>query len=290
MFKPFENQQLHRLGPHVARPLGALFSVVLLVLALSLSGCKTLGNRVEQTQLPEGAPAVEDVLRDLAQNDALLQTLEARGRFIVISPNLGEGKMACNARIQYRRPTDLNIIGTHQLGFLVFRMISVGEEFYLEFPTEDKCFYLVKGLRIESVQFSVSPSDVAKEMFLAESWADLNPREFHLESYDPATGIARATVGSRKNPRRRLELQGPPWRVLRSERLDRSGEVVSETTLSDYYEKDGIRFPTVVDCHFISEDSTMKFMVKDPTMNPDLAPEIFTIDPKVAIECSSTLN
>jgi hypothetical protein len=261
-----------------------------LFIATVLAGCGTLGNRLNQRDLPPGAPEVTAVLEDLAENDTLLNTLDARGRFIVESPDLREGKLSCAAHIWYRRPTDLNVIGTHQLtGLQVFKLTCLGSEFLLQLPTEKKCYYFLNDMPVEDTQFSVSPSDVAKEMFLAESWAEIKPNQLTIEAYDDSTGVLTIAVGSRRSPRRRIELSGPPWRVIKNTRLEKDA-IVSETTMSEYYEKDGVRFPTEVDCWFPSRQSRMTFKVRDPKINPEFNNDPFVIDREAAKACSKSLN
>jgi hypothetical protein len=254
--------------------------VALAALFVGLAGCGTLGERMQRGALPPGAPTEQDVLSDLAANDAKIQSLsESNATLTLKSPRL-KATQTVSADIKFQRPDRLRIVG-RQRAFRneVFRITSVGSEFVVDIPGEGEPTYRRAGETIEGVPFTVSPSDIARELFLPEDWAGLRRGQVRMTGYDPASGRATLEVGPRRNPWRRVTVEGPPWHVVVSERLDEEGIVVARTTLEDYREYDGIRFPSTIDAVFPTEETELKFTKFDkPKFNVPLKESDFAID------------
>jgi len=261
----------------IALILQSSFFIFLLCGAL-VSGCAHLGERVERLPLPEGAPSERDILADLAANDSAIANFKATGAFTLESPDLTAVKRFKDGSITFRRPADLCVVGRKYLGAAVFRLTCVGNEFLIEFPaTREEPYYRLEGERFDSVPFSVSPSDIAREMFLPEPWAQLKMREVHVTSYEPDTQTATLEIGPKRSPRRRLVVSGPPWVVLRGERLGPDGETLAVTTKEDYRVVDGIRIPARIDAWFPGEKTRMTFDMRAITPNVALDNSLFDI-------------
>lgn len=246
---------------------------------LSLSGCVRLGTEFQARDLPPGAPAPEDILHDLAANDAAIHTFRATGVFTLKSPELTATQLLRESAISFRTPSDLMVIG-RKYGKQVFRLTCIGPEFIIEFPTEKQYYYRAEGERLEGLADTVSPVDIAREMFLPEIWSDLDPRQVRLTGFDPARGIASMEVlsaGLRRRPRRRLLLEGVPWVVRRSELLDRNGQVIATTVKDAYHEQGGVRFPTQVESAFPAQDALMRFDMRELFLNTALDDTQFDI-------------
>ena len=154
----------------------------------------------------------------------------------------------------------------------------------MEFPTSaEDSFYQLEGDDYEDVPFSVSPSEIAREMFLPEAWLELPRREVRLLQFDEVGRHARLEIGPRNQPRRRVDValvgENPPaWVVVRNIRLDENGVQLSVTTLSDYEEIDQIRFPGRIDAYFPTEDTRMTFTMRNIRPNYLLTDADFNLE------------
>jgi len=253
-------------------------AVVASVLVALLVGCATTGERLSWAPVPDGAPEPADILADLAANDAAIHSFKATGQALLSSPEFAAVRKFKHSRIYFRRPADVYVEG-RKVGSAVFRLRSVGREFLLEFPaTRDEPYYRVGGEDFEGVDFSVSPSDIVREMFLPETWGSLRRRHVRLTGYDEASRTAELVVGPKRVPRRRVTVMGPPWVVVRNELLDREGNVLAITESGDYTVQEGIRFPMSIDAYFPPEDTRMTLTMRTVFANPDLAESLFDIE------------
>jgi hypothetical protein len=251
-------------------------------MALGLgSGCAGLGRQLQQSPLPPGAPDAATIVESLAANDEKIQNFRAAGTFTLQSPKLDAVEKFPTGSIAFRKPDELFVEGRLVVGIPAFRLVSVGSEFLIEFPRkrnpEERYFYRLEGETLESVPFSVSPADVAREMFTPVDWFTYDRDRIRIVSYDETYQTAMLELGPRRRPERRLTVQGSPWVVVRNERLDERGEVIADTTLSDHHEVDGIRFPAYVDAQFPGEQTRMTFEMRNIRMNTDqVSDDLFT--------------
>lgn len=248
-------------------------------ISVFLPGCVShLGTRIEHAPLPPGAPDPAEILAELAANDSAVQNFRAKGTFTLESPDLSGAKTFRNASILFRRPASLSVLGRNDLGMAAFRLTCVGSEFLIEFPaSKDEPYYRLEGERFEDVPFSVSPSDIAREMFLPESWGELKAREYRLIAFDALKQEATLEIGPKRQPRRRVVVRGPEWVAVSSERLDDDGNVIALCTKSDYRLLDGIRFPSVVEACFPNAETRMTFEMRTIRPNAELKDEDFDI-------------
>lgn len=273
----------------------SLHACGLVAFCILLPACAGLGHRLERAAAPEGAPDIKKVLRDLAANDAAcgdagaaIRNFRAAGTFTLECPEVEGIQRFTSGMIAFRTPADLCVVGRVRLGAIAFRLTCVGREFLVEFPTErdpeKRYYYQLQGEKFESVPFSVSPSDVAREMFLPESWSALKPKEVRITAYDArvqaACGDAEAAtieIGPTGHPRRRLvvvplahDSGTPQWVVARSELLDDAGRTIALTTKGDYREVDGFRFPSRIEVQFPGENARMTFEMRNIKINTNL--------------------
>lgn len=256
---------------------------------LMMAGCGTIGTRIERADIDPGAPSVGEVLEDLAENEAAVETFRAAGSFTLESPEFDSIKKFRGGRILFRRPTDLYVQGNHRITNIpLFRLTSSGEEFVMVFPTEkDQSFYQIEAEQFEDVPFTVSPADIALEMFLPERWAELKRREVRLVEYSAERGEALLEVGPRRHPRRRVWAarvgqDEPRWVIVRNVRLSEDGRVLAHTESSDYRELEGVLFPAVVDAWFPTEETRMRFEMRNIRLNVDLPDEEFNVRARAA--------
>lgn len=250
-----------------------LWSALLLGVALGCAGCAThggarLGTMVGQSALPEGTPKAEEILGDLAQNDAAMASFRASGKFIVKSPQLEETLLLPQSTIVFRRPSDISVVG-RKMGSPVGRLTCVGDEFLLEVATRHEFLHGDRGARFASVSEEVSPADIARETFLPEAWSALGPERVRMVAFvateQRATFEILAARGRKVH--RRIEVTGPPWVVRKSELLDARGHTIAVTTKDDYRDNGGVRFPAEIRSEFPGENAFMEYSMKSFTLN-----------------------
>jgi len=265
----------------------SLPALLLLSIALGTSGCATsgarLGGSVQQTLLPEGTPTPEEILGDLAQNDAALESFRATGKFIVKSPQLEETLLLPQSTIVFRRPSDISVVG-RKMGSPVGRLTCVGEEFLLEVATRHEYVHGDRGARFESVSEEVSPADIARETFLPEAWSSLGAERVRMVDYVAAEQRATFEILAPRGRKvhRRVEVTGPPWVVRRSELLDERGRTVAITTKEDYRDNNGVRFPAEIRSEFPGENAFMEYAMKTFTPNETPDPALFDIAARIS--------
>ena len=280
----FNLSSFHLTGIHMKAPIRrAAYIAAAIVLGGLVSGCAGLGQRVEVAALPDSAPDASEILEDLARNDARIENFRGAGTFILESPDFDAVKKF-RGNIKFRRPADLYVQGNHRITNIpLFKLTCVGQEFLMEFPgSRDRSFYRIEGEQYEDVAFSVSPSDIAREMFLPEDWGAIRPREARVVRYDTETNVATVAIGPRNEPRRLIDVMrvnpdDPSWVIARNTRIDKSAKVIAETNLDGYSAIDGTMFPTEIDAWFPTEETRMIFRMRNVQLNTALPDKDFDI-------------
>jgi hypothetical protein len=263
---------------------GRLLTVplALLLISLCLTGCHRLGERVELRPLPAGAPEAGEILASLAANDKAIRNFKATGSFTLESPDLSAVQRFSFGLIEFRRPADLFVVGRNNLGMALFELICVGNEFIIYFPADksEEPYYRLEGEKFDGVPFSVSPSEIAREMFLPEEWDKLTPKDVRLTEYNPEQKTALMEIGPKRAPWRRLSLTaaaGNAWVVTKSERLDKKGAVLAVTTRGEYRDVEGVIFPALIDASFPGQQTRMMFDMRKIFPNTKLNDADFEI-------------
>ena len=140
-------------------------SIFTVIVCLALSACTRLGGHMERHALPSGAPTVETIMGDLASNDTAIKNFRATGTFVLKSPDLASTQLLRESAIQFRPPVSLYVVG-RKYASTVFRLTTAGEKFLIEMPTEKQYYFSTKGERVKGISVDVSPSAIAKELFL----------------------------------------------------------------------------------------------------------------------------
>ncbi|HPU98449.1 MAG TPA: hypothetical protein PLO53_10910 [Candidatus Hydrogenedentes bacterium] len=241
-------------------------TLLILCFFAGLTGCARLGERMERVELPPGAPSVEEILRDLNQNEQSLKGFRATGTIILQSPELESTQVSRESVIVYQAPLSLHVVG-RKYGTRVVELICSGDAFLLLLPTEKQYCYKPLG-----EQFSkLTTGEMAREIFQPEIWSNLPPDRVRLVGFYPESGSAELEIRYPEQKRRRLvKVQGLPWVVLENRLYDARGNLLAETLKRDYYVLDGIRFPREVESRFPSETAWMKMSLRKIELNPPL--------------------
>jgi len=250
----------------------------------AFSACGSLGERIDIADTQGSQPKISTILGDLQANGVALRSFEGGGAMLLESPHFA-GKRTFTSKVFFRKPGELFVQGRHRAtGILVFRMLCVDEEFVMDFPKKKgESFYQVEGEEFEDVPFSVSPSDIAQEMFLPENWEGLKRRECRLVGWNTDSGTATMEIGSKDSPRRRIEValtesDSPRWVIVSNELLnEKNGNRIALTSLEDYTQNEDILFPSVIDATYPTEDTRMKMTFRKIEVNAEVEEEFFDI-------------
>ncbi len=254
--------------------------VIVLLALLSPLGCARLGARIEPLPLPQGAPAVRDVLSSLARNDAALRTFRATGTAMIKAPEVESVQVSRESVLHYRYPNQLYVIG-RRYGTRFIELVHADDAFIIEFPTRREYCHRVTEERFETV----TTADIVREMFRPEVWSDLSPRDTRIAAYDEATQSATIEIWAMKPVpwlRRIVVVQGAPWVVLESKRLDQNGGLIAHTIKSNYHELDQVRYPGEIECSFPGEAAWMRFVMRRVDVNIPLDEGVFDVDARAA--------
>jgi hypothetical protein len=181
----------------------------------------------------------------------------------------------------------LYVQGQKRLGPVAFKLTCVEDAYLMEIPaSREDSFYQLEGDTYRDVPFSVSPSDIAREMFVPEPWLDIPRDEARLIGFDEEAQTALLEIGPEDAPRRRIDiarvnLEHPAWVVTRNTRLDDIGNVIAVTELTEYHELGGIRFPALIDAYFPTEDTRMTFELRNIRPNYELTDADFDIEGRI---------
>jgi hypothetical protein len=277
----FNPKTCNNLGRSQFHAWGRLILVV--TVALCATGCARLGEnvqfRVEGVEIPDSGR----ILTDLAANDHAIQSFYGAGTFILESPEFN-AKRKFRGSLRFERPHKLHVQGRDRLANItVFRLICVESEFLMEFPRQkEESFYQLEGEEFENVNFSVSPSDIVKEMFLPEEWSGVKKRSIGVVDYVEETNRLVIEMREGRRLHRRLELQqvdmvSPRWVITRHIRFDEYGTILAVTELSEYSRVEDALFPGQVDAYFPTEATRMTFSMRNIQLNTEIDPEFFDI-------------
>jgi hypothetical protein len=252
------------------------FSLLPCLCLLILSGCATPGGPARLASLPAGAPDAYDVLTALVENDSQIRNFKGTGTLILESPEFTATQVLRQSAIAYEVPDALSIVGRKH-GTLVFELTSKGEEFLVELPTERDYYYRLEGERFKEVPFSIAPGDIAREMFIPELRGRLGENRVDLTAWDPATRTAVIEINAGKFPARVVTVEGPPWKLIRSELRNEKGDLIAVTERGDYREIYGVRFPGKVTAEFPGEQAMMSLAFRNIEINTSLDDGVFDV-------------
>ena len=258
------------------------------VLSVIFPACTGRTPVLEWTAGSGNTPKITQILSDLEKNDSRIESFRAAGTFTLESPEFEAIRKFRRGRVLFRRPNALYVQGNHRItNMTLFKLISVDKEFLIEFPTnKNESYYRLEGEEFEDIPFSVSPSDIVREMFLPESWGKLRRREARITAYDTERQVATVELGSRNKPRRRIEVtqvnpENPVWVIIRNELLEPDGQRIAITLSSDYRAFDGVYFPSKVDVFFPTQTTRMIFELRNIRLNGKFPDEIFNIRERI---------
>lgn len=243
------------------------------MLCLLFSACKTTG-KTQGTVIPAPAsalPVLAEIVADLRANDDAVKDFRAATTFTLTSPKLKSVQRFTNGSVVYRKPADLRVVGRNAANMTLFELKSRGPEFLIEFPPEndldDRYFCSSEAGDIANAPFPVAPADIAHEMFSPIDWSAVKASDFTLDSVNDQTGETTLSVTMQNGLRRQIVVQGKPWRIVHNMLHDAMGALLSDTTMSDYQDINGVRMPAHVVADFPGESTHVEFALRNLRVN-----------------------
>jgi len=247
-----------------------------------IAGCATVPEpTTDATPSDESSGTlIAEVLKDLAAQDEAVSGFRASGKFMLKSPELLDVQVLRQSTIRFRRPADLHVVG-RKYSKAVFRLTCSGDGFLIELPTERQYFHSEGGARFASVSRTVSPRDIANEMFFPEDWSSINENLVLLSdlSEDGASAVLNLYTSRRRDTlKRKVRVEGPPWRIVENLRYDGGVEPIAITTLGGYREREGAWYATAYESRFPGENAFMQFEASTFEINAPLEAADFDLD------------
>ena len=79
-----------------------------------------------------------------------------------------------------------------------------------------------------------------------------------------------------------MGIADPRWVAVRNVRLAEDGRILAHTESSEFHELDGASFPAVVDAWFPTEQTRMRFEMRNIRLNVELADQDFDVRARAA--------
>jgi|GEM_PF-6113807 len=253
-------------------------TIVALSCAL-LMGCSYLQRRpIVVPPYREGD--VERALEALAARQHSPDNFKARVTFIIDSPDL-EKRQKFRGNVAVEMPDRLRLVSTGAFGRKVFDLVSVGKSFLLYFPSEQKVFFEREGLAVESLPFSVSPSDIVKELFGPEDWGSIDPADVRLLS--PGGRRLVIALYSGGMLKRKLWIERPQWLLVRDELYAEDGTLRAVTVLDRYRRVEETWMPTRLGADYPLHETYMVMNLGRIEINTELNPRLFIFPEKLLL-------
>lgn len=250
---------------------------VVAVGCLLILGCSNL--YVRPTVIPpfrEGD--VERAVETLADRQSGLRNVKARVKFSIESPDL-QRRQRFRGNLAVEMPDKLRLVSSGAFGRTLFDLVSVEKSFLLYFPSERKVFFEKEGMAVESLPFSVSPSDITRELFLPEDWGRIDLA--NLELISPGGRRTTIAVNSEGRLKRKLWLERPRWLLVRDELYAEDGTLRAVTVLGRYRRIQEIWLPTYLEAHYPMRETRMVINIGNVKVNTELHPRMFVFPEKL---------
>ena len=153
--------------------------------------------------------------------------------------------------------------------------------------TPRRVFFEREGVEVESLPFSVSPSDIAAELFQPEDWGETNLENVRLVS--PTGRRMNLDIRAEGRLKRELVVQPPRWWLVRDELYGEDGTLRAVTVLERYRQIDGIWVPTYLEVHYPERETRMVMRLSGIAVNTQLNPRLFVF-PKNNLFCPKIIS
>lgn len=263
---------------------GALTPLVLV--ALGLTGCAVKRTHVVPAPRPALTAPLDELLRRIDSEREAVRTLNATVQLLPTAGSEHTGVIEeyhdVRAFILAEHPGRIRLIGQAPLVRTnVFDMASDGERFELYIPSKNK--FIVGTSRIEKPTKKpierLRPQHILDALFLPGRAA-----EARVVGEENEVGGTRYYIVSVLRERgSALELEQKFWfdranlELVRSQRFERGGRLVSDVFWSDYGDFGGVRYPRSIRLVRPAEDYSLTINIQKLALNETIPPEKFVL-------------
>lgn len=249
------------------------FNVWSFIILLTLSaGCTRFRRQpAGDSFLTRDGTIIREFIDHVVARESGVRNMQARTRFSLDSPDL-KRRVTLRGFVAFATPDKLRVQGHAVFGIDAFDLISVGPSFYLHIPSEDKTFYQHDGVPLEGVPFSVSPVDVAREMFGPFTATPLRSRDLRLLGVSDELAVLECVSGTTRH----IVTVDTQWRVLKRVRYD--GDRITCTAVMDNYDDvDGTLFPHRIELEYPARKTSVVMDLSRVQINGKLNPALFEL-------------
>jgi len=245
--------------------------VCVVIAASCLSACVMLRPSREQKLPWTHRALVHGFIENVARREASVDCIQARTKFTLDSPDLAR-RVSIRGFVAFAHPDKLRVQGHAALGIDAFDLISIGKTFVLDIPSEEKVFYAVDGMDIESVPFTVSPGDIARELFRPIDWEAVDADDLRVARKSPEEAVFEYRLDGLTH---RIAVDSR-WLVTRRDRYD-DGQLTCTALLSNYTNVAGTPFARRVELLYPPEQTRLEMRLSRIRLNRELSADMFRL-------------
>ncbi|MCD6287503.1 MAG: DUF4292 domain-containing protein [Candidatus Hydrogenedentes bacterium] len=240
-----------------------------LLLVLS-AGCATVRRQHPVAGFPSSNRALADMfITRVVARESSLRNIRSRAKISLESPDL-DRRVTFRGFMAFATPDRLRVQGHSVLGIDACDLISNDGAFYLSIPSQKKVFYQREGVAVDGMAFSVSPSDIVREIFIPFGSVEIRTRNLRIVNRTADTASIEYTSGSV----RRVVTVDRQWRVLNRARYD-DGMLTCTVAMTDYELIDGILFPRHIEAIYPARKTSITMDLDGVEINRNLDPKLF---------------
>lgn len=233
-----------------------------------ITGCAhTPGKMLWRGASPVDAET-EQALDALAHTQDRVESIRGQGICIASTPEV-VGKRKFNVTLLYRAPDDIAVRGFDSTGMSgqVLRLVVVDGVLDVAIPETT--------VDVSEMLGQAPPDAIARELLRPEEWGDLGERKVRLSGTEKTGDGLQLTllINKKFGLLRRVVVEGPEWKLRKSELLDKYGQVLSRVEWQEYVEADGAHIPVAFTATFPREELSLRFLLNESkvTVNPELS-------------------
>jgi hypothetical protein len=217
----------------------AIYRIVLLGAVTLLIGCAPPVVKVDDTSLCPGKSYIAEAVDAVTQIQANLKPLKASGKAVIswVDEKQKKRSETCDVRIRFYGPNKLFFYGSTILGEAI--LLGTNEDqFWLRFkPKEISSFYSGKRELADRCGSNswMNPANILDALGV------INVDETWELTSEAGRDVLTKSDGSRLL--KKVYINPCDYRFQRIEYFDTAGQVVLTTTLGDYNDADGLRYP-----------------------------------------------
>ena len=165
----------------------------------------------------------------------------------------------------------------------VMDLVSDRGEYVLTLPGEQVYYQGATRERISALAIEASPWELARELFFLEDWQKISKNDIVIvsEAEDGSSIELLLKPGKHSDLYRQITFEANPWRMVTSELHSNTGEIIAETTYSDFEDYDGIWIARTAQTRFPGNGGIMEFHANSIQVNDEIEAAHFDVEQAV---------